>query len=79
MARKRAAKKQKRSVMADSDVDSEALDEAQIKLSDALLQACQENDIAQAEELLRRGAFAWMQDEDGWTSLHFAARVSSLF
>jgi hypothetical protein len=78
MARKRVAKKQKRQPDTDADNNHnnvEVLNEARTKLSDELLQACSKGDYKQAETLLEKGAFAWMQDDDGWTSLHFAAGV----
>lgn len=39
----------------------------------ALLHACLEDDFNAVQVLVGEGADAWVQDEQGWTSLHAAA------
>jgi len=39
----------------------------------ALLHACLEDDMNAVQVLVGGGADAWVQDEQGWTSLHAAA------
>jgi len=39
----------------------------------ALLHACFEDDLNAVHVLVGEGADAWVQDEQGWTSLHAAA------
>jgi hypothetical protein len=77
MGKKRPSKKPRRARANnhdDSDHDDNWEDERiNFELAHQLLQACEEDNIGQAESLLKLGAHAWMQDDDGWTSLHFAA------
>lgn len=44
-------------------------------LSNDLLRAAEQNDVNLVKSLVKDGALPWCQDEDGWTSLHFAACV----
>ena len=43
------------------------------QLSKQLMAACEANDLDRTKLLLEQGADAWIQDDEGWTSLHFAA------
>jgi ankyrin repeat protein len=43
-------------------------------LNERLLEACQAGaPSAELQSLVREGAFAFVQDEAGWTALHYAA------
>lgn len=47
--------------------------DASIALSTELHAASSAGDIAKCKELVDNGALAWVQDEIGWSALHFAA------
>ncbi|KAI5476384.1 hypothetical protein MNV49_007833 [Pseudohyphozyma bogoriensis] len=55
-----------------NDNDAPAIN---LELAASLLAACLAGDAPLAHELVGQGADAWIQDDQGWTSLHAAASV----